>query len=311
MSAFFNIIQFIMLGAVWGGSFLFLRIISPVLGPVVVTDTRVLLGTLMIGSYMLLQRKKIFGVHPWFKIAILAFLSCALPFTLIAFTEIYLTTSMGSILNATTPIYAALLSLIVLREKSHYSQYLGFLLGIVGVIILVGFESIKITPMMLLALAAILLATLCYASGGLYAAKAFSGFPPVLLAFWQQLFSFLLLLPFAVYQRPHVMPNLSILACMLCLGVMCTGLAFLLYFNLIKNIGPHKTMSVAYIIPIFGMLWGHLFLGEDIGPTTILGAFTILFAVYLIYRKPTRSTGSVTLLQREEGVPTSLHKQLR
>jgi drug/metabolite transporter (DMT)-like permease len=233
----------------------------------------------------LLLRKNIFGKHPWFKILLLAFLSCAAPFTLIAFTEIYLTTSMGSILNATTPIYAALLSLIILKEKSHYSQYIGFLLGIIGVIILVGFEPMAITSTTKWAVAAILLATFFYACGGIYAAKTFTGFPPVVLVFWQQLFSFIILFPFAIYEMPAHFPSKEIIFSVLSLGVLCTGLAFLLYFHLIKVVGASKTLTVAYIIPIFGMLWGHLFLGEKIGPTTILGAFTILLGVYLIYRK--------------------------
>lgn len=285
MPTIFNYLQFILLGALWGGSFLFLRITAPILGPFFVTDCRVLLGTLMLGSYVLLMRKNIFGQHPWFKILLLAFLSCAAPFTLIAFTEIYLTTSMGSILNATTPIYAALLSLIILKEKSHYSQYIGFLLGIVGVIILVGFEPLAITPVTKWAVAAILLATFFYASGGIYAAKTFTGFPPVVLVFWQQLFSFIILLPFAIYEVPAHIPSKEIIFCVLFLGIFCTGVAFLLYFHLIRVVGASRTMTVAYIIPIFGMLWGHLFLGEKIGVSTVLGAATILLGIYLIYRK--------------------------
>lgn len=282
-----NYLQFILLGAIWGGSFLLLRITSPVLGPWVVTDSRVLLGTLMLGIYALVLRKPIFGQHPWFKLFLLAILSCTAPFALIAFTEISLSASMGSILNATTPLYAGLLSFILLKEKNHYSQYIGLLLGIIGVIILVGLQSVAMTPAMKWAIAAILLATFFYACGGIYAAKTFTHFPPVVLVFWQQLFSFIVLLPFAIHTFPTQMPSKEVIFCLVCLGILCTGVAFLLYFHLIKTIGASKTISVAYIIPLFGILWGHLFLGEKIGPSTVLGTSTILFGIYLIYRKRT------------------------
>jgi drug/metabolite transporter (DMT)-like permease len=281
-----NYIQFILLSAIWGASFLFLRITAPVLGPFVVTDARVFLGMLLLGTYVLCSKHKIFGDYPWGKLLLIACLSCAVPFTLIAFSEIYLSTSMGSILNATTPIYAALLSLMILKEKSHYSQYIGFLLGIFGVVILVGLAPILTGAMTKWALAAILLATFFYATGGLYAAKNFNQFPPVILVFWQQVFSFVLLFPFAYLQRPHLLPHKDILISITCLGVFCTGLAFLLYFQLIKHIGAGKTLSVAYLIPVFGILWGHLFLNEKIGESTIFGTLTILFGIYLIYRKP-------------------------
>lgn len=300
MPTLFTYLQFILLGALWGGSFLFLRITAPVLGPFVVTDCRVLLGTLMLGSYVFLLRKNIFGQHPWFKIILLAFLSCAAPFTLIAFTEIYITTSMGSILNATTPIFAALLSVFVLKEKSHYSQYIGFLLGIIGVVILVGFEPITVTANTKWAIAAILLATFFYACGGIYAAKTFTGFPPVVLVFWQQLFSFILLFPFAVYEMPSHLPGNEVIFSVVCLGLFCTGVAFLLYFHLIRTVGAGKTLSVAYIIPIFGMLWGHLFLNEKIGYSTLLGAFTILLGIYLIYRKRTKTIIHTNVFKTEK-----------
>jgi drug/metabolite transporter (DMT)-like permease len=275
--------QFILLGAVWGGSFLFLRITAPVLGPFIVTDCRVILGTLLIGSYILLLKKNIWGQHPWGKILLLAALSCAIPFTLIAYTEQYLSASLGSILNATTPIYGALLSIIFLKERFNFLQLLGLLLGIAGVIILVGWTTVSLTTDNILGIIAILIATCSYAIGGLYAAKSFKGFPPLILVFWQQVFSVIFLLPFALANIPKHMPGPHVIVSLIALGLLCTGLAFLLYFNLIKTVGAHKTLSVAYIIPVFGMLWGHLFLNEVIGYTTILGAFTILLGIFLIY----------------------------
>ena len=275
----------LLLGAAWGGSFLFLRIAAPVLGPFVVTDVRVILGALLLASYAMMSGKKLWPQCSWRQLVILGAINCAIPFTLIAFTEVYLSASLGSILNATTPLYGALLALVFLKERYHWTQYLGFILGITGVIVLVGWSPMQLSIQVVLAIAAILVATLFYAIGGFYAARTFPGIRPLSLAFCQQFFAGLLLLPFAIYMQPAHFPSAEVVWAMLGLGLLSTGVAWLLYFNLIKNVGASKTLTVTYLIPVFGMLWGCLFLDERITWGAIIGLGIVLLGIFLVYNK--------------------------
>lgn len=284
MGTLINYLQFILLGAIWGGSFLILRIISS-LSPFFVTDLRVLFASILFIAYHLILHKplKLPNIRP-IQCIILAFLTCAAPFTLIAFSESALTASLGAILNATMPIYAALLTIFFFKEKMEILQAFGFFLGIAGVIILVGFQGLHMDHKALIGIIAMLIATFFYACGGLYAGRVFKAAPPITMALWQQFFSFLLLMPFAVFHIPKSMPHTTFLSLLLCLGFICTGLAFFLYFNLIRNMGANKAMTVAYIIPVFGCLWGYIFLHEQLHLSMILGTITIFIGIYLIYK---------------------------
>lgn len=285
MQDYRSALYLLLLGAAWGGSFLFLRIAAPVLGPFVVTDIRVILGALLLVSYAMMSGKKLWPQCSWRQLVILGAINCAIPFTLIAFTEVYLSASLGSILNATTPLYGALLALVFLKERYHWTQYLGFILGITGVIVLVGWSPMQLSAQVVLAIAAILVATLFYAIGGFYAARTFPGIEPLNLAFCQQFFAGLLLLPFAIYMQPEHFPPTEVVWAMLGLGILSTGVAWLLYFNLIKNVGASKTLTVTYLIPVFGMLWGCLFLDERITWGTIVGLLIVLSGIFLVYNK--------------------------
>lgn len=278
-------LQLLILGAVWGGSYLFLRIAAPVLGPFVVTDTRVILGAILLGCYALISRKKVWGYTSIGKLITLAAINCAIPFTLIAFTEMYLTASLGSILNATAPLFSVLISVVVLKERYHWVQYGGFLMGIFGIIVLVGWSPLQLSTSTVLAIVAILVATFFYGLGSIYAARTFPGIPPISLAFCQLVFASLLLLPFALYTAPAHLPSAKILWTLAGLGIFSTGIAYLVFFHLIKNVGANKTLIVTYLIPVFGILWGYLFLGEHIGPSLLVGLAIILSGIFLIYSR--------------------------
>jgi drug/metabolite transporter (DMT)-like permease len=259
--------------------------LAPVLGPFFVTGIRVMLGALSLFGYAVLTRKKLSLSSHWPSLLILALLNCTIPLTLIAYAEIYLTASLGSILYATTPLTGALLGLLFLKERYHFLQYIGFLLGILGVIILVGWNALLITPQIKLAIAAILIATFCYAIGGVFAAHRFKQVAPFTIAFSQQFFTSLVLLPFVLCTMPKQMPSHGIILALLALGILSTGFAWVLYFNLIKNVGASKTLTVTYLIPVFGILWGVLFLKEHVTAMTLLGLSIIFLGIYLVYSK--------------------------
>lgn len=280
-----NTIQFILLGALWGGSFLFLRITAPVLGPFVVTATRTFLGCLILGCYLLCIKQRLNETPPWGKMITLALVSCGIPLALIAFAEQSLTASLGAILNSTTALYSLVLSIFLLQQTYSFKQYLGFIIGIIGVVVLLGWQPSAMTPTVIGGIIAMLLGTLCYALGGIFTVASFKGYPALVLAFWQQTISCLSLLPFALIYHPKHLPPTEVILALTCLGLFSTGVAFLLYFNIIKNMGISKAVTVAYIIPIFGMLWGTIFLHEHLSIVNILGTAIILIGIYLTNTK--------------------------
>ncbi len=275
----------ILLAAIWGASFLFMRITAPILGPFVVTASRLLLAAIFLITYNACSKQVPFKQLPWRKITILAFFNAALPFTLFAFAEMHITASLGAILNAMTPIFTAVLASIYLRERYRSMQMLGSLLGFCGVIVVVGWHPLPLNLTNTLAILACLGASIAYAIGAIYASNQVKTNAPLAVAIGQQCAGFMILLPFAACDLPTQLPSLSIASALLCLGILSTGVAYLIYFKLMHEIGPSKTITLTYILPFFGGLWGFLFLGEEIHASLIVGLVIILLGIFLINGK--------------------------
>ena len=258
----------LLLAALWGSSFLMIRVAAPVLGPLPLVDIRVFLA----GGALLLYALAV-GKRPALRARGRAFLTlgainAALPFTLIAFAELHLSASLAAILNATTPLFAAL----------------------------VGWQAIPITPLVLASVGLSLLAALFYALGGIYASRTFAGVPSLTLAIGQQLAAGIWLLPFALASAPGTRITLGAVVAMLVLALAGTSLGYLLYFNLIARVGATNTLSVTYLVPVFGVFWGRLLLNEAIHLGTIAGLAIILTSVTLV-------TGSAGPLRRLATLP--------
>lgn len=275
-----------LLAALWGGSFLFMRLAAPTLGPIVVATARVGLAALA-----LLAWAAAIGQHPrvwagWRQFMVMGALNAALPFTLITAAELHLTAGLAAILNATTPLFAALVAAAWLGERLTLAKGSGLALGLGGVGVLVGWSPLPPGPLGLASVGACLLAALLYAVAGAYAKRTFVGVPPLRLAIGQQLGATALLLPLAlpigIATAPAMRPTPSVAAAILALAVLCTSVAYLLYFHLIASIGPTNTLSVTFLVPVFGLLWSALFLHEPLGPGTFLGLGLILASVLLV-----------------------------
>jgi len=272
----------LVLGAVWGGSFFFLRIASPELGPFVVTALRLYLAGFCFFIYVVLIQGLSLRNLPWKKLFLLGLLNTALPFTLIATGEVYLTASLGSILNATTPIFTMVLATFFLKERLTLVRVMALIMGFLGVVIIMGWHPLTLTPSRAMAILCCLLGALFYGIGGIYASKTVKGFPPTVVAFGQILTSAIILTPFALFSWPHEWPNASVIGSLLGLGVLSTALAYFCYFHLMKRVGPTKTLTVTYLIPIFGILWGTLFLKESVAMTSFLGLALVLSGVLVL-----------------------------
>jgi len=276
-----NAIKLLLLAAIWGASFLFLRIAAPVLGPVAVVTVRLALGALFLLGVALIKRRSLDIRAHWKHFLILGFLNTAFPFTLFAFAAQTLPASLLSILNSTAPIFGMVISALWLRTPFTWKSGAGLALGMLGVAILVGLDTQNLSPAAGLAIAAGLLAAVCYGMASAYAkqAKSVDGFSNAHGSLWA---SVLFIVPAAPFFPPVHEPSLIVVLALLGVGILSSGLAYLLYFDLIEKIGVAPALSVGFLIPVFGVLWGSLFLREHIGIETVLGGAIVLVGTALI-----------------------------
>ena len=271
-----------MLSALWGGSFLFIRVAVPALGPFLLVELRVGLAAAALCLYALAagSMPKIRG--RWKSFLVLGFLNAAVPFSLISAAEIHLTASLAAILNSTTVMFTAIVAAVWMGDALTARKAIGIVLGIVGVSVLVGWDPLPLNGAVLLAVAAMLLASLSYALGATYAKRSFSGIPPLGMAIGQLSGAGALLLPLAVVSVPAEAPSTVVALSMLGLAFLSTAVAYLIYFRLIDNVGPTSTLTVTLLVPVFGLLFGVLLLDEPIGFGTLAGLGIILTSVVLI-----------------------------
>jgi drug/metabolite transporter (DMT)-like permease len=218
----------------------------------------------------------------WRSFLVLGFLNAAVPFSLISAAEIHLTASLAAILNSTTVMFTAIVAAVWMGDALTVRKAIGIVLGIVGVSVLVGWDPIPVNGAVLLAVAAMLLASLSYALGATYAKRSFSGIPPLGMAIGQLSGAVVLLLPMAVVSVPERAPSTVVTFSMLGLAFLSTAVAYLIYFRLIENVGPTSTVTVTLLVPVFGLLFGVLLLEEPFGPGTLAGLGVILTSVVLI-----------------------------
>ena len=271
-----------MLGALWGGSFLFIRVAVPALGPFLLVELRVGLAVAVLFLYAVAvgSMPKIRG--RWRSFLVLGFLNAAVPFSLISAAEIHLTASLAAILNSTTVMFTAIVAAVWMGDALTARKAIGIVLGIVGVSVLVGWDPLPLNGAVLLAVAAMLLASLSYALGATYAKRSFSGIPPLGMAIGQLSGAVVLLLPMAVVSVPERAPSTVVTFSMLGLAFLSTAVAYLIYFRLIENVGPTSTVTVTLLVPVFGLLFGVLLLEEPFGLGTLEGLGIILTSVVLI-----------------------------
>jgi drug/metabolite transporter (DMT)-like permease len=277
-------IALLSLAALWGASFLFIRIASPVFGPILTIQGRVIIAAFALVLYLVITKKSLLFKKRWRQYLIIGALNAAIPFTLIATSALYLPASMSSILNSLTPLFTALVVFLWTKERLSIRKLTGIIVGVIGVILLVGWSSIPFTYHVKIAIGLAVMSTVSYGIAGVYAKKAFEGVPPLSIAAGQQIGAAILLLPFTFLNFSASTDKVSGVAILAVLGLalFCTAIAYLLYFYLIESVGPTKTLSVTFLIPVFGIIWGVLILKEHITLGMLFGFFVILCGVFLI-----------------------------
>jgi drug/metabolite transporter (DMT)-like permease len=277
-----DVIRLITLAALWGSGFLFMRILAPVLGPLWTAEVRVGVAGIAMLLFMLATRRSMQIGANWKLYLSLGTLNSAMPFALYSYAALTLPAGYSAILNATSPLWGALIGAAVLGEKLTARKIAGLLIGIVGVAFLVRLGPAQFSPAVMTAALACIGAAICYGIAGAYTKKTSAGIAPPLLATGSQLAAALVLLPFLPLSplRGEVTPFIALIGCGLAL--LCSTVAYFFYFRLIADIGPTKALTVTFLIPLFTLVWGAMFLGEAINLNTLIGCGLVVLATWLV-----------------------------
>ena len=264
------------LGAVWGSAFMFIKIATVELGPIALVNIRLGVAALIFIPF-LLQKKYLNHFRSNLQhILVLSIVNTALPFSLFAYASLESSSNMLSILNGTTAIMAVMISTIWLKVKLNYLQILGVFIGLFGIIVLANPDNIFISTK---ATIFCLGAAFCYALSANYIQKFAYKTNTTVLIGWSLVFASIFLIPLTILNLPLQFPSNNVIYSILWLGVISTGIAFLGYVRLIEKIGAVKTATVAYFIPIFGVIWGYIFLNEPITLQILVGMMLILTGI--------------------------------
>ena len=270
-----NILSLFTLAALWGGSFLFVRIAANPLGPAVLIEVRVAFAALTLLIVSLFLKKSLKFISNIKHFLTLGLFNSALPFLLFAYSAQVLNVSTLAILNSTAPIWGAIIGAIWTRTRLSREVVFGLVLGMIGVSVLVGWEAINIGDEAIIPIIAALMGACSYGVATNYAKNAPS-VEPFNNAHGSMWASVILVLPLVPFMPVREAISSEIVFAVFVLGAVCTGLAYLLYFRLIKELGASSALTVTFIIPVFGILWGYLFLGETIGVNAIIGTILVV-----------------------------------
>ena len=279
-----QIIGLIALGAIWGSSFLFMKIAVPAFGPSMMMGGRIMIAALTLSVAGWFIKKSLPRGRQWQPAIVVGIFYTAIPLLLWGYASQALSASLLSIINATAPLFGMALSRLWFRQRMSARGLAGLLLGFAGVAVLIGGEGLSNDALPALSIAAALLASLLYGAISVYTevvqvVKVTDPYSNVLGSLW---IATLLVVPLMMAFPLRESPSLAAWSSVATLGILCTAVAYVVYFRLIEQIGAAPTLTVTYIIPVFGVLWGVVFLGERIGVHHVIGAVMILAGITLV-----------------------------
>ena len=260
--------DFVLLAAIWGASFMFMRVGAADLGAMPTAALRVAIASAFLWPILHWRGQSGLLRQHWRPVLLVGLLNSGIPFALYAFAVMHISTGLSAILNATVPLFGALVAWGWLGDRPGLSRGLGLAIGFGGIVLLaggqVGFKANDSGISPLWAVAACLAATTCYALAASFTKKHVPPLPPLVTATGSQIGALLGLLLPALWWWPDHVPGLHAWAAMLALGVLCTGVAYILYFRLIERAGPARALTVTFLIPVFAVGYGVLLLGESL-----------------------------------------------
>lgn len=258
--------EFLLLAAIWGASFLFMRLGAAEFGPLPTAGVRVGVAALFLVPLLLFSGQWPALRQHWKKILFAGLINSAIPFALYSYAVLSITTGLASILNATVPLFGALIAWAWLHDRLTGLRWLGLLIGFAGVALL-AFEKASFKPGGTgLPLLACLAACICYGLAASYAKRYLGGVHPLATATGSQIGATLGLLLPTLWFWPAQTPGAGAWAAVVAMGIVCTGVAYILYFRIIEKAGPSRALSVTFLAPVFALFYGAVLLGEQITP---------------------------------------------
>lgn len=276
-----------MLGAIWGASFLFMRVAAPILGPVSLIQWRLIFASLVLIPFAFKKKGRL-KRSDFNHFIVIGFINSALPFTLLAYSSVHLSAGLASMMNATAPFFAALWGVLVFKQSLTSRQSSGLALGFLGVWILVsdkisfadGFLGTTLLPFV-----AGLAAAACYGFAANYTKKFITHIDPQKVSFWNCFTASIVLLPLSYDEALPWNFGPQVLIFTILLGILSTAIAYLLYFKLLVKSGPTVAIMVTFLIPVFACLWGWIFLNEIVTLKMALGACVVFWGISRMLRK--------------------------
>lgn len=288
--------KLVFLSAIWGGSFIFLRIAVPETGPLLATTLRTSLAGVALLAFAAatgVPMRWRANLKPY---AVVGLFAGVIPFSCFSFAALHLPAAHSAVLNATAPLFGATFSVLWLAERLTLRKLAGLLLGVIGVAVLVGAGTLPLNVPVLIAIAACLLAAACYALSSIIVKKTGQpgGIHPIAMATGSLVLAGLMMAPTVPFSLPPVLPSMRALASVAALSLLSSGLAQALFIPLIVKVGPTRAMSVSFLIPLFSMLWGVVFLREPVGWPTFVGGAVVLLAMGMVLTAPAPETADAT-----------------
>lgn len=273
--------QLVALSALWGASFLFIRIASPQLGPAVLAGLRIGLATLTLALIMRTLKHRWPWTH-WRELLWISLSAIAVPFMLFAWAGLHVPSSYSALINTSYVMFGCLFAAWMKVDTLSVRKVAGCWVGMLGIGMIVRLGPIDLSPTALLACLAALIASVCYGIAVPLTKRALAHIEPLPIAAMTHAWSLVLLAPWAVYDAPKAQWSTQALLATAVMGIVTSGMAFWLHLRVMRHISSTAAMTPAFMIPMFGVLWGHLFLGEPLSGGMLAGALLALVAIALI-----------------------------
>ncbi len=276
-----TLLQLTALSALWGASFLFIRVASPLLGPAVMAGLRIGLATITLAILMRALRQRWPWAH-WRELLRLGILSVALPFMLYAWAALHIPAGYSALLNTTSVLFGSIAGAWMKVDLLTPRKLLGCLLGFMGVALVVRLGPVDLSPQVLLAALACTAAAACYGVSTPLAKRAVTRIEPLAIAAGIHLWSLVLMAPATAWYWPQAQWSITVLAAVAVMGIITSALAYWVHLRIMRRVSATAAMTPAFMIPLFGVAWGHLFLNEPVSSGMLAGAALVLAATALV-----------------------------
>jgi len=275
-------LRLLVLAGIWGGSFIFMRVLAPVLGPVLTANLRLLIAGIALLLYFRAVKFDPEWGRFWKQYLVIGGVNSALPFFLFSWAALHIPASLSVILNSASPLFAAVFAAVWLGDPLTIRKVTGLLIGAAGVVVVMRPGQIETTPMFGWAIAACILAAACYGFAATYIKKHGGGAKPMGIAGCSQVMAGLLLIPAIPFAPARGEMTFTMVVLVVIFALLCSAVAYLLYYRLIVDVGATQALTVTFLMPAFGMIWGATILSESITASMIVGTALILLGTSLV-----------------------------